>query len=239
MLKQNVELICKQCQSVFITCKSIAKTKKYCSWECRNLSKKGKLPWNKGIPRWWISPTEFKKGHIPANKYLVEKGCLDCGKEFKPRDAKSIYCTTACKYNARKGIAAWNKGIPMSDEAKFLMSRLRIGIRLNTGRTHFKKGLIPWNYKGGITGENQLIKGGAQYKKWRADVFRRDGWSCVVCLYRSCKRGDIEADHIKPFSLFPELRTDISNGRTLCVPCHKDTKSYKNAHMRREDFISG
>ena len=38
--------------------------------------------------------------------------------------------------------------------------------------------------------------------------------------------GKLNADHIKPFSLFPELRFDLNNGRTLCVECHKKTDTY-------------
>ena len=39
------------------------------------------------------------------------------------------------------------------------------------------------------------------------------------------------------FSLFPELRLAIDNGRVLCVPCHKKTYSYLNTHMKKEDFL--
>jgi 5-methylcytosine-specific restriction endonuclease McrA len=34
----------------------------------------------------------------------------------------------------------------------------------------------------------------------------------------------LEADHIKPWAYFPSLRFELSNGRTLCRPCHDKTK---------------
>lgn len=34
------------------------------------------------------------------------------------------------------------------------------------------------------------------------------------------------ADHIKSFKDHPELRTDLQNGRTLCVDCHRKTDTY-------------
>ena len=30
----------------------------------------------------------------------------------------------------------------------------------------------------------------------------------------------IHADHIKPISIFPELKLDLNNGQTLCRKCH-------------------
>ena len=55
-------------------------------------------------------------------------------------------------------------------------------------------------------------------------VFKRDNFKCVLCGDK--KGGNIEADHIKDFALYPELRLDINNGRTLCKSCHKKTDNY-------------
>lgn len=84
------------------------------------------------------------------------------------------------------------------------------------------------NWKGGISSENQKVRGLSEYKLWRISVFKRDWFTCVWCGFRSksSKPTDIHADHIKPFALFPELRFAIDNGRTLCIPCHKTTFIY-------------
>lgn len=78
-------------------------------------------------------------------------------------------------------------------------------------------------WKGGISTENELVRHSIEYKLWRESVFKRDDYTCQSCRIRG---GTLNADHIKPFSLFPELRTAIDNGRTLCVPCHKKTATY-------------
>lgn len=64
--------------------------------------------------------------------------------------------------------------------------------------------------------------GSAEDREWRDAVFARDGFRCVLCG----SRGRLQADHIKPYSSHPELRHDMANGRTLCVPCHRATPTY-------------
>lgn len=65
--------------------------------------------------------------------------------------------------------------------------------------------------------------GGVLEKEWRTAVFARDNYTCQICGQRG---GRLQADHIKPYKAFPDLRLDLSNGRTLCIECHKKTPTY-------------
>lgn len=78
-------------------------------------------------------------------------------------------------------------------------------------------------WKGGITPINHLIRKSLEYKLWREAVFKRDNYTCVFC---GQKGGNLEADHIKPFADYPELRFAIDNGRTLCKKCHHKTETF-------------
>src|SRR5260221_14707340 len=86
------------------------------------------------------------------------------------------------------------------------------------------KGKLAPNYKDGSCNERQLLRASLEYKQWRTAVFQRDNYTCVICGNPS--KGNIEADHIKSFALYPELRFEVSNGRTLCEDCHKLTDNY-------------
>jgi len=55
-----------------------------------------------------------------------------------------------------------------------------------------------------------------EVRKWRKRVLERDGFKCVECGNKE----NLEAHHILPWSTFPDLRTDINNGKTLCNECH-------------------
>jgi len=74
-----------------------------------------------------------------------------------------------------------------------------------------------WNWKGGISNENNIVRSSAEYKKWRVSVFLRDKHTCRKC---NKKGGTLNAHHIEPFSINKDLRLSIDNGLTLCKNCH-------------------
>lgn len=73
------------------------------------------------------------------------------------------------------------------------------------------------NWQGGKTSLNNRIRRSKNYKEWRFQVFKRDDFTCKECGIKGIY---LEADHIKPFSFYPELRFNLNNGRTLCRDCH-------------------
>jgi len=81
-----------------------------------------------------------------------------------------------------------------------------------------------------LTPIHSRIRESREYKVWRTSVFRRDNFTCLLC---GTKKRPFHADHIKPFAYFPELRFVLENGRTLCVPCHKQTETWG----RRKPFV--
>lgn len=131
---------------------------------------------------------------------------------------------------AHKGQTAWNKGVPMSATAKARLSKAKTGrrhtlaTRKKMSKTRLKVGT--WNRGVGLGWpEQKRLRNSLKYKLWREAVFKRDDWTCQA---RGCgKRGvELHADHVKPFATHPRLRFKVSNGRTLCVPCHRLTPTY-------------
>ncbi len=122
-------------------------------------------------------------------------------------------------------------GKVLSKETKEKIRQRHIGkkipkeIRMKMG----SKGNKNSGYIDGRTPENKRIRHSVEYKLWREAVFQRDDYTCQLCGKRG---GDINADHIKPFSQYPEFRTSIENGRTLCVKCHRKTETFGNGSKK-------
>lgn len=148
----------------------------------------------------------------------------------------------------KKGVSSWNKGVKQwadktknpnwkggkiklvckecntefyywkSANRKFCSKKCHLK---NLGQKRKGKNNNMW--KGGITPINMAIRSSPEYKLWRTAVFERDNYTCIWCGYKGSL---LQADHIKPFAYYPELRFAIDNGRTLCVACHKTTDTY-------------
>jgi 5-methylcytosine-specific restriction endonuclease McrA len=115
----------------------------------------------------------------------------------------------------RKKLSKALKGRKMSEQDK---------VKMSIGRRGKLTGSMNHAWKGGVTSVHQKIRHSVEYRLWRTAVFERDNYTCIWC--GDNRGGNLNADHIKPFALYPELRFAIDNGRTLCVPCHKTTDTY-------------
>jgi len=130
-----------------------------------------------------------------------------------------------------KKMSQSHKGSIVSEETRKKMSLIRKGRkfseehRINLSNSHKElvaRGVHP-SWKGGITPVNAAIRTSIGYRLWREAVFSRDDYTCKFC---GQKGGKLVVDHIKPFAYFPDLRLQLSNGRTLCRECHRKTDTF-------------
>ena len=167
-----------------------------------------------------------------------ETKCLTCGRTMYQiiRNGEGVqrHCSYKCRpirrgfkqdrarmnlSGLRKG-RGWNKGMRghLSAETLQKMSDARKG----------KYGAQSPNWKGGTKSEDKRIRARIEYAEWRIAIFERGEYTCQHCGKIG---GELNAHHIKSFKHHPELRTDLSNGVTLCVPCHR------KEHKRLKDFV--
>lgn len=156
---------------------------------------------------------------IKCTTCLKEKNIAPC----KIKASKNSFCSRACvhKYQIGKPSLKRNGKTLQCLECSesFYVPKYRL---LQNAR--FCNRYCSYKYRDkGISTANEKARKTVAYKNWRKSVFKRDGYICQIC---NIKGGYLHADHIKPFALFPELRLEINNGRTLCVDCHKSTNTY-------------
>lgn len=164
------------------------------------------------------------------------KKCELCEKVLA--DNRSKRCRS-CSKKGKSLPAETRKKISDSVKKTFLEKPNTIGFKkghkINVGRKYTEernqkiRGKNSPHWKGGITPTNELLRHSHEYRLWRKAVFERDNYTCIWCGAKS-ESGQtviLNADHIKRWSEYPELRFAIDNGRTLCVACHSKTEGYK------------
>jgi len=125
----------------------------------------------------------------------------------------------------KKKISKALKGKNNPIYGKHLSEETRMKIR------ETKIGVKNYNWKGGTTSLQKIVRMNFKYRQWRSDVFTRDNFTCQRC---GQIRKTLNAHHIKLLAsilqkykittleeaLECEELWNINNGITLCEECH-------------------
>lgn len=146
--------------------------------------------------------SDLKRGYVKGKpmRFIQQHHCR--GKKLTPEH--------------RAKIAAAGRNRKHSLETRSKISAIRTGVP----RPEIS-GPNCWMWKGGITSANKTARQTLEQKQWIRAVLERDDFTCQNpgCDKRGVK---LHAHHIKSFAEYPELRTVVENGITLCEPCHMD-----------------
>lgn len=172
---------------------------------------------------------------------IIKKICSICNKEYEAdtirlKFGRQTTCSRECSYKKRGrilgdshiGKSSWNKG--EMHKVKCIQCDITFQIYpyelRNERKFCSKECRIKYSDKG-KTKEAFRLRTSKRYAIWRTVIFERDNYTCQVCGHIGSK---LNADHIKPFSIFPKLRFVADNGRTLCEECHKQTSTFGNRY---------
>lgn len=205
---------------------------KYCSLKCsreNTIFKKGEKPWNNGLKGKGVckpNSGSYKKGSTRGHRYKHGHKPWNFGIETIYK-----YICNNCKKEFIKNGSQGGKRISRYCSPQ-CMYKHKVGE--NSPR-----------WKGGITSLYDSIRKSTKYVDFRNHIFKRDKYTCQHCGQIG---GQIEADHIKNFSIIiseNNIKTkeeayecnelwDEKNIRTLCESCHKKTDHYCGRKLKRK-----
>jgi len=219
--RSRVTKKCVSCGKTFEVIKARENTAKCCSISCSSIDyHKNKNPNRVSL-------------HYPK----ILGTCLYCGGDIVAKNPQfnkpgRKFCSQSCHTSHK------NKNVPWTDARRKMVSDR--ATKTFTGRTQSLSqraniraanlGEKSHFWQGGKTSEASLARTSAKYRSWRKAVFERDNYTCQQCGARNGKGKSVylNADHVIPFSQSAKLRYKVSNGRTLCVECHRKTDTFGN-----------
>jgi len=172
---------------------------------------------------------------------LKEFAKTDRAKEMRQKTKETcIKRFTGISYKKRYGEKRANEIIKKQSDST----------KENLPITTFKKGLVPWNkgikweamsgennpcWRGGISKIGQVFRSSPEYGRWRSKIFRKDNWTCKKCGETGIR---LIAHHILNFAEHFEIRLNIDNGITFCVPCHKEFHNIYGRENNNQEQIN-
>lgn len=154
------------------------------------------------------------------------------GKKLAPEHKEKIRLAGLGRRHTAEAIAKmsgqnahrWRGGKPKCIDCQNPIANL-YAKRCESCYKKFARGVNAAHWQGGKTSKNMLVRNSKEMKEWRNAVFKRDGFTCLMCKQVGYS---LQAHHIIPFSVAPELWFDVDNGATLCKACHHQVHRGQN-----------
>jgi len=173
----------------------------------------------------WKTWNTFKQGHkCPecghkknsldrALPFDFVKEQIELGNEYKLLSEEYIRCNSKLKI------------LHLACGRSFWMSWTCFNQGRRCKKCHFESisGENHHNWNPNLTDEERLHRDynhKNENNQWRKAVYERDDHTCQKCFVKGSGK-NLNAHHILPWALFPELRFEVENGITLCKTCHK------------------
>jgi 5-methylcytosine-specific restriction endonuclease McrA len=165
----------------------------------------------------------YRARHLP---YSTKK-CSECSGQFNPHGPQQR-CDSCRTFNCPQ----CGENFMTNVRGRKFCSRKCLALA-HIETLHAHRGVKPRTYHL----RHRDKHGNAMDREWRTAIFQRDKYTCRRC---KVKGGRLQAHHIKPYKDYPSLRYVLSNGLTLCVPCHKRTKTYgwQKYHKNRKKIAA-
>ena len=165
--------------------------------------------------RWTVLSTETDKAHFWLCK-------CDCGTE-RFVNKYSIKCgnSQSCGCLVKETIGKLWRGKKRSKKTKKLISKNHVDVSGKNNPMYGVSGENSPNWNQNLTDEHRMNKRRIQgYDEWRSAVYEKDNYTCKCC--GDDRGGNLVAHHVESYNSNEELRTEVSNGITMCEQCHKN-----------------
>lgn len=159
--------------------------------------------------------------------------CIKCGKRFQYHNKGKKFCLKCASYGEYFRRCPTCKTVFITDMKRQKFCSRKCYNKVIADRQRGEQSHL---WKGGTTRPEMLLRGSMEYGDWRKAVFARDDYTCQLCYERG---GKLAAHHIREYAKYPDLRLTLSNGITLCWPCHQSVKGEERLYETTFYDITG